>query len=574
MKPIDLADRHLGEYKIKSGEINPKHCPFCGPNQKSDNQYKFFLNREEGTYKCHRENKCSAEGSFKDLLSKFNISEGYNTSYKKHTKKRYKKPQTETTELSKKVEDYILKRGISKKVINEHCIKEKDGNIAFEYYHDGELVLIKYRTASKNKKYWQDGGGKPVLWEIDKINTDKPLIITEGEFDKLALHQAGFKNVVSVPFGSNNLDWIELCWDTLDELEEVIIWHDNDDAGHKMKDEVIKRLGEWRCKVVKSPYIDINIHLYKEGEESVVEAVKKAEEIPIKRLLQLHEIEEFDPAKIKSIQSNVPLVNKFLGGYMMGMVTIWTGTNGSGKSTFIDQEVVNAIGQSFPTCLVTGELPHWLTRYWLELQAAGPNHIEANWDEVRDELSYYVKKEYKKKIREWAKSKLFIYDSFDSLNVDDITETFTAAARRYGAKHFIVDNLMIINFDCGAREKYNEQSKFVSRMKDFARKYEAHVHIVAHPRKPKGDVITKEDVAGLYEITNLADNVIAVHRLNDKKRKALNIKEPEVENALSIFKGRIYGMQDIVIKLDFDKTCKRFAQFNVKDFDKKYGWEE
>lgn len=572
MQPIEFADKYLGEYQIKDDEINPKHCPFCGPNKKTSNQYKFYLNKNEGTYVCHRENKCGAKGSFNDLLKHFNLKGDGN----QNTEKKYKKPKVKTVELSKKVKDYISKRGISRKVLNNHNVKEKNGNIAFEYYHNKQLVLVKYRNLRKgdNKKYWQEGGGKPVLWEIDKIDTDKSVIITEGEFDKLALHQSGFDNVVSVPFGSNNFKWVDFCWDKLEKIDEIIIWPDNDDAGLKMKNELLKRLGEWRCKVVKSRYPDVNVHLHKKGEQSVKKAVKNAEEIPVKRLLQLHEIEEFDPTKIESIKSNIPLINKYLGGYMMGMVSIWTGTNGSGKSTFLNYESINSISQGFPTAIATGELPHWLTRYWLELQAAGPYHIESKMDEVREELSFYVPKENKQKIRTWAKKKLFIYDSFDSLKVNDIIETFTGAAMRYGVKNFIVDNLMIVNYEGSQKYKYDKQSEFVRRMKDFARKYEAHVHIVAHPRKPKGDVITKEDIAGLYEITNQADNVLALHRLDDKKRKALGIKEQDAESAASVFKGRIYGEQGYIIPLGFDKTCKRFAQYSVEDYDKKFGWED
>ena len=562
--PKEFADRYLGEYKIKGNEINCKHCPFCGPNNKSDNEYKFYFNMEDGTFKCHRQNKCGAEGSFKDLKDHFNVNQP--------VRKRYKKPKVKTEIPTGKVEKYLKLRGISKKTWKNHNVKAKDGNIAFEYYHNGELVLIKYRTASKNKKYWQEGGGKPVLWEIDKVNINKPMIITEGEMDKLALHEAGLNNVVSVPFGSNNFEWLDHSWDKLEKLENIIIWADNDKAGQEMRDKLIKKLGAWRCQVVKTDYKDANILLYKEGKEAVKQAVEKAEDIPVKRLLTLNDIQEFDPTKIPSIKSFIPLLNKYIGGYMMGMVTIWTGTNGSGKSTFLSQEVINSIDQDFKTVLVTGELPHWLTRYWLELQAAGPDYIKSKWDNIRNEQSFYVSGETKVKIRNWAEDNLKIYDSFKSLKVDDLLETFTGAARQYDIKNFVVDNLMIINYDSSYREKYNKQAQFVKKMKDFARQHEAHVHIVAHPRKPKGSIITKEDVAGLYEITNLADNVICIHRVTKNNRKILKVDEG-TENVLDIFKSRIYGMQELRVKLNFNPDCKRFEQAEGNAINKKYGWK-
>ena len=77
------------------------------------------------------------------------------------------------------------------------------------------------------------------------------------------------------------------------------------------------------------------------------------------------------------------------------------------------------------------------------------------------------------------------------------------------------------------------------------------------------------------KITNLVDNVIGIHRVTDKNRKALGIDPADdTENILEIFKGRIYGMQDIRIKLGFNEDCKRFAQRDINDFRKSYGWEE
>ena len=566
--PQEFANQYLGNYKIKGSEINTKHCPFCGPNTKRDNQYKFFLNADEGTYKCHREKHCGVSGSFTELKEHFGVDD--------YEKPKFEKPKVKTENPGGKVIEYLKLRGFSEETIKKHAVKAQNGNIAFEYYQNGELVLVKYRTASKNKKYWQEGGGKPVLWEIDKIDTDKPVIITEGEMDKLALHEAGEENVVSVPFGSNNLKWIDECWETLEKVDQFIIWADNDEAGKKMKNEIVKRLGRHRCFIANSELKDANLVLFKKGAEGIQEVLNNAEAIPVARLVDLKDIEEFDPTQIEAVKSNIPLINKYLGGYMMGAVTIWTGSNGSGKSTFINQEVLNAVEYGFGTVLLTGELPNWLIRYWLELQAAGPKHIEPQYDRLRDEQTYRVPKKPKAKIREWcSNNNLKIYDSFESLDVEDIKETFTGAVQQLGIKNFVVDNLMIVNYNASQREKYNKQAQFVAAMKEFAKKYDVHVHVVAHPRKPKGAVITKEDIAGLYEITNLVDNVIGIHRVTDRNRDALGLKNDyETENVLDIFKGRIYGMQDLRIKLGFNEDCKRFAQRDVNDFRRQYGWEE
>lgn len=585
--PQEFADQYLDEYRIKDNEMNFRHCPFCGPNTKKDNQFKFYMNMETGAYKCYRANSCGEEGGFLDIKRKYGVEDDYSPDNfdkpKKVKKKKEYKEQTATTEElhSDVVLDYIKRRGISAETAKKHNVKESvdyEGNpcLAFEYYENGKRVLIKYRNLKKgkDKSYWQAGGGKPVLYGIDNIDTDKTLVIVEGEFDKLAINEAGEQNVVSVPFGSNNMQWIEENFDILEQIDSFIIWSDNDKAGQKMQKEILKRLGRNRCFIAEGEYIDANVEYYKRGAEGVIEILNNAKPVPVQRLIDFKDIEEFDPSEIETVRSNIPLINKYLGGYMMGAVTIWTGSNSSGKSTLINQEVLQAIDDGFGTALLTGELPNWLARYWLELQAAGPAHIDPKYDEIREKQVYYVNKEAKLKIRDWfSNNMLRLYDSMESLKVDDIKETFEEAAKRYGIKNFVVDNLMIVNYNASYQEKYNKQSQFVAAMKEFAKNYDVHVHIVAHPRKPKGEVITKEDVAGLYEITNLVDNVIGIHRVTDKNRKALGIDD-DTENILEIFKGRIYGMQDIRIKLGFNEDCKRFAQRDVNDFRKKYGWEE
>ncbi|MFW6410396.1 MAG: bifunctional DNA primase/helicase, partial [Halanaerobiales bacterium] len=529
---------------------------------------------------CKRSKKCGVSGSFYELCEHFNIANEVKNKKSKLKKREYKKPDVELKNISSKIiKKYIKQRDISEETINYCDIKQgkwykwPEPVPTFEYYQDGELVYVKYRRI-KEKSFRAEKGGKAVLWMLDKADTEKPLVITEGEWDTMAVIEAGWKNAVSVPMGSNNMDWVENCWEKLDKFKKIIIWPDRDNAGEKLKKEIVKRLGRWRCYVVNSKKNDANAHLHYKGKHSVINAINNAEPVPIKRVVQFHEIEPLDLTKINSVKSTVPLVNKYLGGYMMGLVTIWTGVNGSGKSTILGQEVAEAIEQGFGCCMVSGELPHWMVKYWLGLQMAGPDHVRVKYDSIKDSESYFVPGEKRRKIGDWLQNKLFIYDSFDSLKTKHILEVFENVYKRYGTRQFIVDNLMVVSYDRdNYNSKYDKQAQFVKLMKEFAKKYGVHVHVVAHPRKPKG-VVTKEDIAGLYEITNWADNVVCLHRLTEKNKNYFNADEREAENIYEIFKSRIYGWQEISIKLDFEETCKRFYQYGNKgDLHKKYGWE-
>ena len=162
--PKKLADKHLGEYKKRNGNIVSKYCPFCKGGQNND-KYTFGISIDNGAYNCFR-GKCGAKGSFYELCQHFNEyyefdDDKYNKSNYTHKKKNYTKPDVETNNVNGKVKKYLKKRGFSNKTINYCDIKEKDGNIAFEYYQDKQLVLVKYRNLKKGdkKQYWQEGGG-------------------------------------------------------------------------------------------------------------------------------------------------------------------------------------------------------------------------------------------------------------------------------------------------------------------------------------------------------------------------------------------------------------------------------
>ncbi len=75
--------------------------------------------------------------------------------------------------------------------------------IVFPYRRGGVLVNCKYR-ATDAKVFWQSRGGDKVLYGLDDIAQDvEQVVIVEGEMDKLAMEEAGFRNCISVPDGAH-----------------------------------------------------------------------------------------------------------------------------------------------------------------------------------------------------------------------------------------------------------------------------------------------------------------------------------------------------------------------------------
>ena len=112
------------------------------------------------------------------------------------------------------------------------------------------------------------------------------------------------------------------------------------------------------------------------------------------------------------------------------------------------------------------------------------------------------------------KDKFFLYDN-DDYRIEAIIEKMTILAKRYNVRVFVIDNLM--SLESTVKDKYEAETDIVKKLKSFAKKYNALVHLVAHPRKSMYEDIEKDDVAGSANITNLADYVTTISRAKDEE---------------------------------------------------------
>lgn len=563
MNPYEFAQKHFGEFKTHGSEIKPKLCPYCKGGSGKD-KHTFALNMDKLTYNCKR-GSCGESGTFNKLCKDFGeVSErNFEINRPSAPTKTYKKPQTKILPISPQAEEYLAKRKISRATLDKRKIgSDEKGNIVFPYYDCGDLVLVKFRPAKKvekgERKAWREEGGKPVLWGMEICDPAKPLVITEGEIDALACEEAGIPNAVSVPSGAEDLTWLKTCWTFLEQFKNIILFGDNDGPGREMVQKLIVKLGEYRCAVVNHRYKDANELLYREGPEAVRKAYEEAQEVPINGLLRLSEISPLDISKIVKVKSGIPALDKFISGFLMGQISIWTGKNAGGKSTLLGQLLLEAIDQGFGVCAFSGELPAALFKYWIDLQAAG-------WINISDGK---VDSGIKKKINEWYKDKFFLYDSFGSVKSSDILRIFEYAAKRYDCKVFLIDNLMTTDFSEDERDWYHGQSLFVGKVKEFAHKFDVHVHVVAHPRKTQGK-IEKNDVSGTGDITNRTDNLFSVSRVTPEDVKE-NPMLADCQTIVSLLKHRFTGKQDIDFGLTFEEISKRFTPPTMDQ--KQYGW--
>lgn len=541
-KLIDFADQYLGPYKIKQSgtdeKLIPDLCPFChgGSHGKDKQTFCLFLNN--GTFVCKR-GSCGRHGRFEELAkelggSPISIKRGA-AAYEKKSDKQFLLPRFKANAPTEEIYKYFESRKISRATVDAMNVGADDvGNIVFQFFWNGEDVYHKYRLPrkpredEKKKKEWQDSGTKAILFNMDNVVFDQPLIITEGQIDAMSLHEAGLTNVVSVPCGCDNNDWITYCFDWLEKFKTIILFGDNDAPGRKAVANWTQKLGDYRILVVKSyPAIpdtdpveyckDANEVLYRFGESALIEMVDTAEEIKTKGIIRVADVVPIDPTKIPRIRTNIPALDDALGGLAEGCVTVFTGKAGNGKSTLSGLILLNAIEQGYTCMAYSGELSAGLFQEWILAQAAGSEWLGLKFDKIRGRNIPFIDPEVQKRILDWLGDRLLLYDNdeqfigTDTKQADLIISVFEQAARKYDAKLFLIDNMMTSVAD--SDDEWRAQAMFINKIKKFAKKYMAHVMLVAHPRKTKaGAEITNDDISGTANIMNLCDNAIVIKR--------------------------------------------------------------
>jgi len=279
------------------------------------------------------------------------------------------------------------------------------------------------------------------------------------------------------------------------------------------------------------------------------------EQLPAEGLLDISGVKAPDLSATKKTVSGITALDRLLGGFREGELTAWTGKRGSGKSTLVGQILLRSIDQGMKVCAYSGELPDFQFKNWLSAQAAGRQNLQAQTD--RDTgLEYHFPAPWiQSEIDKWWKRKLWLYDSRrlkDSHYEDDIMDMFFLAKMQHGCSVFLVDNLMTAQLAVSSdRDYYRAQGRFVGRLADFAKKHHVHVHLVAHPRKTD-KWLTADDVGGSGDVTNKADNVLALARLDEDEAGRRGCG-----SVLSILKNRQYG-KFADIGLHFEPSGRRF----------------
>lgn len=447
----------------------------------------------------------------------------------KAERREYTKPIAEHGKLTNTIADYFRTRGINRKVLEDWKIESdmRSGSewIVFKHFNaQGKLMLNAYREV-KTKAFERQQGNREILFGMDRIDTTKPVIITEGHIDALSVAMV-YPNVVSVPSGITATAWIENCWAFLDKVDLFIFWADNDGKnGIAEANNIRARIGKQKCIVDYHPkYKDANDLLVKEGVEALSDFVDDMLSQKVEGLTNMGR-RRTEEKSIDKFKCGFDDIDRHLKGIEYGCLSIIFGRDNEGKSTFISQMIAELLKRQ-SVFLYSGELSENKIEDWIMTQivAGDETHIRRYVDEWGDEETE-IKENARQAICKWYRDKFFVYEQKMEASVSSgLFSIMEKAFKVYGVRVFFVDNMMCA-VDESTDETTRAENSFIKELKRFAVTYNSHVFLVAHPNK-QGSIehqpLNKVDVNGSKGITNLADYVFGVERSWNPEDGSLN----------------------------------------------------
>ena len=487
--------------------------------------------------------------------------------YESREKMVYSVPEWKNkTELTNKAVEYFSSRGISQATLNAMRVysdkaympqfqKEVDV-ICFPYFVDGKLVNIKYRGPEKSFKLHQ--GAELIFWNIDSI--DKEVVITEGEIDASSIYEAGIKSVISVPNGAHkNLEYLDNCIERFDKVETIFLATDNDKKGIDLRDELARRFGFDKCRIVDFKECkDSNEFLTEYGAYDLKSAVLSAKPYPIKGVVKVSDFySDIKGLFENGIQPGLSIKSSLdsLITWETGRLAIITGIPGHGKSELVDFIIAKLnILYGWKAALFSPEnypLKFHYAKLFEKFVGKKFSKLKIQLDEFN--LAY-----------EYIRDNFFYIMDEDDYSIDLILEAVKTVIKTRGIKVLVIDPYNKLEYRISRNET---ETQYICRLLDklqmFARFNDILVILVAHPTKMNKqnglhEVPTLYNISGSAHFANKADYGLSIYRLpNENRTGYANTVQVHVQKVKFKHLGEC-GM----VELNYNYNNGRFENIN------------
>jgi twinkle protein len=501
--------------------------------------------------------------------------------------------------MSAAIMDVLAARGLDVELADRLGLAStrRDGTeaLVIPFHRDGRVVRRKFRFFDRDEGKWTaEKGGERIAFNEDCLRDEsllaQPLIVTEGEFDAMAAIQCGFARTISVPDGApppgersrEDLEagakytWIKDIRAFLapERVSEIIIASDGDDNGAALLQDLSVLLGRFRCKFLTYPKVpagvdlgrprlkDLNEVLQHYGQKGVVETINRATWIRVDGVYRMSELPPLPQQAVYEIGYELLGENYKL---RLGDFVVITGVPGLGKSTFANDLC----------CRIA--LLHGVKIGWASFeQAPQRDHRRAlrSWYGVEHNSFLDADPTDRKRAgrpahmmtpREidaadaWIDSHhVFIVPSEDDdVTLDWMLDRMEAAVVRHGVQVIVIDPWNEMDHTRARDETMTEYvGRAIKSLKRFAKKFQVHLIVIAHPTKSLKDGDGKYKMPTLYDISdsanwyNKCDLGLIVH------------KEKAEDTIIKVQKSRYHEIigRPGEVRMQYSKDERRFVE--------------
>lgn len=489
--------------------------------------------------------------------------------------------------LSRKAEEWFAARAIDPEIVSRMGIYSgrRDGSgdsatvvpdpsgdiLVFPYLEGDKEVAAKYRgrpRADGSKVMWQRPNGRRTFYNSSILDAPElvdgklPLVITEGEPDCLAVLSSGYPFAVSVPDGAppdkdangnklppvpdtaDDIDpntddkyrFLINNWDRLKKIKRFVLMTDDDGPGHRLRDELARRLGRVRCSFVTYPdcggrKADANEVLIQHGANAVSRLISGATPYPVKGIYRMSEFP--DPPPMKPVTTgwgrlDLP-VDEGMAGLMLelGLFMTVLGIPGSGKSTWTTQLAANiAKEHAWNIGIATFEMKvkPYMQKLLRNAYLGQPASEFHPFDPRLREADQFIEQRF-----------MFINceidDDAEDPTVDWVLDRAADGVIRFGLNVLILDPWNELEHHRRRDESLTEYvGRAIKKLKRFARVHNVLVIVVIHPTKEGG-----LKSAGSLSLYDAADSS---HWVN-KADYGIKIESDHLNGQLTVEVGKV-----------------------------------
>ncbi|RLO05732.1 hypothetical protein DYB28_008294, partial [Aphanomyces astaci] len=363
------------------------------------------------------------------------------------------------------------------------------------------VVRLKVRAIDdKSKQRLVPKGGSWGLFGWNTIPHDaNSVVVTEGEFDAMAVHQATGRPAISLPNGCRSLPPAVLP--LLERFSSIYLWMDSDVHGQESVDKFVAKLGVARTYVVRaSGAKDANDALLAKMDLNAI--LDKATLKPHAQITTFDDLRAEVRDMMYGVQSrSIPALNSYLKGFRSGELTVVTGPTGCGKTTLLSQLSLDWCAQGVSTLWGSFEIKNTRLVHKMLTQMAGRS-LALNLDL------------FERTADEFEALPMYFLRFFGSSDVDEVLDAMEYAVYAYDVQHVILDNVQFMMSGQGrGYDKFERQDAALDKFRKFATAKNVHVTLVIHPRKEQDDTdLTLSSVFGTAKATQEADNVLILQR--------------------------------------------------------------